>query len=208
MGNSKSCSRKMRIKGPHDPNTPYIKKPLNAFMLFMKEQRPLVKPKMIKRDSASVNQVLGQMWKSLTVAERQYYFNESERLKNIHAIEYPNWSSGDNYGLKKGRVWCSKASKLNNPIVSPPELPPPVGSSIMQEGPQCDLISTVLGELEAMDPSTSTIPILNSEPDADLTSMLFEELEAMELAEVSSTDSSSSSSLDAGPDPDLTTVLF
>lgn len=39
---------------------PYVKKPPNAFMMFRKEQRPLVMKETKIRDSAKVNTIIGQ----------------------------------------------------------------------------------------------------------------------------------------------------
>ena len=39
----------------------YIKKPLNAFMLFIKEMKPKIVPKCTQNQSASINQILGRM---------------------------------------------------------------------------------------------------------------------------------------------------
>ena len=42
------------------PKKPHIKKPLNAFMLFMKEQRAQVVQECTLRESAAINQILGR----------------------------------------------------------------------------------------------------------------------------------------------------
>lgn len=39
----------------------YIEKPLNAFMLFMEEQRPTIAPELWKKGSGSVNAFLGKL---------------------------------------------------------------------------------------------------------------------------------------------------
>jgi hypothetical protein len=44
----------------HKPKKPHIKKPLNAFMLFMKEQRAQVVQECTLRESAAINQILGR----------------------------------------------------------------------------------------------------------------------------------------------------
>lgn len=43
-----------------DEDRPYVKKPLNAFMLFRKEQRPIVMDETKIRDSASINAIVGK----------------------------------------------------------------------------------------------------------------------------------------------------
>ena len=42
------------------PATPRVKKPLNAFMLFMKEMRPKVIEEHAVKESATINQLLGR----------------------------------------------------------------------------------------------------------------------------------------------------
>ena len=39
---------------------PHVKKPLNAFMLYMKEQRPKVVAECTLKESAAINQILGR----------------------------------------------------------------------------------------------------------------------------------------------------
>ena len=43
-----------------DKKRPYVKKPLNAFMLFMKEQRAKVVQEGTLKESAAINQILGR----------------------------------------------------------------------------------------------------------------------------------------------------
>ena len=45
---------------PEKKNKPHIKKPLNAFMLFMKEQRAKVVAECTLKESAAINQILGR----------------------------------------------------------------------------------------------------------------------------------------------------
>ena len=42
------------------PSKPYVKKPLNAFMLFMKENREKVMQESTLKESAAINQILGR----------------------------------------------------------------------------------------------------------------------------------------------------
>ena len=43
-----------------EPKRPHVKKPLNAFMLFMKEQRPKIAAEYTLKESAAINQILGK----------------------------------------------------------------------------------------------------------------------------------------------------
>ena len=49
-------------KDNHSPKKkePHIKKPLNAFMLYMKEMRPVVQAECTLKESAAINQILGR----------------------------------------------------------------------------------------------------------------------------------------------------
>ena len=49
-------------KDSHSPKKkePHIKKPLNAFMLYMKEMRPVVQAECTLKESAAINQILGR----------------------------------------------------------------------------------------------------------------------------------------------------
>jgi len=45
---------------PVKKKEPHIKKPLNAFMLYMKEMRPVVQAECTLKESAAINQILGR----------------------------------------------------------------------------------------------------------------------------------------------------
>ncbi|UJR38017.1 hypothetical protein I4U23_030699 [Adineta vaga] len=82
---------------------PHIKKPLNAFMLFMKEQRAQVVQECTLRESAAINQILGRKWHELdrNVQQKYYDMARDERMKHMQL--YPGWSARDNYGARKKR---------------------------------------------------------------------------------------------------------
>ncbi|KAK2899934.1 hypothetical protein Q8A73_013063 [Channa argus] len=88
---------KRKYNKPQDNDQPYIKKPLNAFMLFMKEQRQSVVAEINIRDNAAVNTVLGQRWASLSSKEKNKFYEKAEEEKLLHARENPGWSSSNNY---------------------------------------------------------------------------------------------------------------
>ncbi|KAK3696261.1 hypothetical protein RRG08_027702 [Elysia crispata] len=75
----------------------HIKKPLNAFMLFMKEQRPKVIAECTLRESSAINQILGRRWHALDRAEQAKYYEMARKEKELHLQLYPGWSARDNY---------------------------------------------------------------------------------------------------------------
>ncbi|XP_033949783.1 transcription factor 7-like 1 [Pseudochaenichthys georgianus] len=104
-------SKKRWHNKQQDTNRPYVRKPLNAFMLYMKEHRDLVKAEVApeRRGTAAENEILGQRWKAMTKEDKEKYFSQSQEEKRLHAQQNPHWSNRDNYGrkIKKRRHACS-----------------------------------------------------------------------------------------------------
>ncbi|XP_067340931.1 transcription factor 7-like 2 [Channa argus] len=103
---SMSKRRKRKYDKPQDDEKPYIKKPLNAFMLFMKEQRQNVVTEINLRDNATVNTILGQRWALLSKKEKEKFYEKAEEERQLHARQHPGWSSSNNYGKKRKRQRC------------------------------------------------------------------------------------------------------
>ncbi|XP_034243799.1 protein pangolin, isoforms A/H/I/S-like isoform X5 [Thrips palmi] len=77
---------------------PHIKKPLNAFMLYMKEMRQQVVSECTLKESAAINQILGRRWHSLSREEQGKYYEKARQERQLHMQLYPAWSARDNYG--------------------------------------------------------------------------------------------------------------
>ncbi|VEL14598.1 unnamed protein product, partial [Protopolystoma xenopodis] len=75
----------------------HIKKPLNAFMLFMKEMRARVVAECTLKESAAINQILGRRWHALSRDEQTRFYDMARLEKEAHQRLYPNWSARDNY---------------------------------------------------------------------------------------------------------------
>uniref|UniRef100_A0A8K9XM85 Transcription factor 7 like 2 n=1 Tax=Oncorhynchus mykiss TaxID=8022 RepID=A0A8K9XM85_ONCMY len=76
---------------------PHIKKPLNAFMLYMKEMRAKVVAECTLKESAAINQILGRRWHALTREEQAKYYELARKERQLHMQLYPGWSARDNY---------------------------------------------------------------------------------------------------------------
>ncbi|XP_053680686.1 protein pangolin, isoforms A/H/I/S-like [Anopheles nili] len=100
------------------PNRPHIKKPLNAFMLYMKEMRAKVVAECTLKESAAINQILGRKWHSLSRDEQSVYYDKARQERQLHMEMYPGWTARDNYGYgsKKKR----KAKKKDQLGSEPP----------------------------------------------------------------------------------------
>ncbi|CAL1277611.1 unnamed protein product [Larinioides sclopetarius] len=78
----------------------HIKKPLNAFMLYMKEMRAKVVAECTLKESAAINQILGRRWHSLSREEQAKYYELARKERQLHMQLYPGWSARDNYALQ------------------------------------------------------------------------------------------------------------
>nr|XP_014340170.1 PREDICTED: transcription factor 7 isoform X2 [Latimeria chalumnae] len=91
-------------KREKEPKKPTIKKPLNAFMLYMKEMRAKVIAECTLKESAAINQILGRRWHALSREEQAKYYELARKERQLHMQLYPGWSARDNYGKKKRRT--------------------------------------------------------------------------------------------------------
>ncbi|XP_030293654.1 transcription factor 7 isoform X4 [Sparus aurata] len=103
------------VKREKEPKKPVIKKPLNAFMLYMKEMRAKVIAECTLKESAAINQILGRRWHALTREEQAKYYELARKERQLHMQLYPTWSARDNYGKKKRR----KREKLQDSNTDP-----------------------------------------------------------------------------------------
>ncbi|NXD12776.1 LEF1 factor, partial [Nothocercus nigrocapillus] len=96
-------SELMHVKPQHEqrkeqePKRPHIKKPLNAFMLYMKEMRANVVAECTLKESAAINQILGRRWHALSREEQAKYYELARKERQLHMQLYPGWSARDNY---------------------------------------------------------------------------------------------------------------
>ncbi|XP_055036144.1 transcription factor 7 isoform X5 [Misgurnus anguillicaudatus] len=88
-------------KREKEPKKPVIKKPLNAFMLYMKEMRAKVIAECTLKESAAINQILGRRWHALTREEQAKYYELARKERQLHMQLYPSWSARDNYNLDR-----------------------------------------------------------------------------------------------------------
>ncbi|XP_059093933.1 protein pangolin, isoforms A/H/I/S-like isoform X1 [Tigriopus californicus] len=79
----------------------HIKKPLNAFMLYMKEMRPKIVAECTLKESAAINQILGRRWHGLSRDEQAKYYELARKERQLHMQLYPGWSARDNYAQSK-----------------------------------------------------------------------------------------------------------
>ncbi|KAM6225332.1 transcription factor 7 isoform 2-T2 [Rhynchocyon petersi] len=99
----RSLKSQAEAKVEKETKKPTIKKPLNAFMLYMKEMRAKVIAECTLKESAAINQILGRRWHALSREEQAKYYELARKERQLHMQLYPGWSARDNYGKKKRR---------------------------------------------------------------------------------------------------------
>ncbi|XP_075167029.1 protein pangolin, isoforms A/H/I/S-like isoform X1 [Haematobia irritans] len=89
--NKPSTKNTQRNNNNDDKKKPHIKKPLNAFMLYMKEMRAKVVAECTLKESAAINQILGRRWHELSREEQSVYYEKSRRERQLHMELYPGY---------------------------------------------------------------------------------------------------------------------
>ncbi|XP_030813054.1 transcription factor 7 isoform X2 [Camarhynchus parvulus] len=102
-------------KREKEAKKPTIKKPLNAFMLYMKEMRAKVIAECTLKESAAINQILGRRWHALSREEQAKYYELARKERQLHMQLYPGWSARDNYGKKKRRTREKQQDSSSDP---------------------------------------------------------------------------------------------
>ncbi|XP_033109579.1 transcription factor 7-like 2 [Anneissia japonica] len=96
---SNDREREKEAPRPPEKKRPHVKKPLNAFMLYMKEMRAQVVKECTLKESAAINQILGRRWHALSREEQSKYYDLARKERQLHMQLYPGWSARDNYAL-------------------------------------------------------------------------------------------------------------
>ncbi|XP_051529945.1 transcription factor 7-like 2 isoform X11 [Myxocyprinus asiaticus] len=114
IGSLNSSKHQDAKKEDEKKKQPHIKKPLNAFMLYMKEMRAKVVAECTLKESAAINQILGRRWHALSREEQAKYYELARKERQLHMQLYPGWSARDNYGKKKKRKREKQAGEGND----------------------------------------------------------------------------------------------
>ncbi|KAK1166687.1 transcription factor 7-like 2 isoform X18 [Acipenser oxyrinchus oxyrinchus] len=89
IGSLNSSKHQDQKKEDEKKKQPHIKKPLNAFMLYMKEMRAKVVAECTLKESAAINQILGRRWHALTREEQAKYYELARKERQLHMQLYP-----------------------------------------------------------------------------------------------------------------------
>jgi len=106
----------------YEPKREKIKRPMNSFLLFSNEQRPILQAENPDKSNAEISKLLGQKWKSMPADKKSVYMDKAAKIKAKFHQAHPNfvYTKGPRKKKKRKSGQASAAESSPDTTGSPP----------------------------------------------------------------------------------------